>query len=324
MVRLSGTLGPSTRRAFEDGGATLREIGSIAQERDARILADHLLTLGITTKVVPSGDVWTIWVHREDRVTEARDLLSDFLKDPADPRFRASARTAREIRQEAAQVEKAYRRRVKDLRDRWEGPMYQRAPVAFGLMVVSVIVTALVHFVPQVNPYLWFSSWYYDAENSFHDPGFREIARGEVWRLVTPIFIHMDLIHLFFNMVAMRYLGERVEMRKGSWRFALICLVAAIGGNVGEFFKSGGDFGGMSGVVFALAGYLWIKGYTDPEDGLSLDQRSVNWMIGWFLLGIILPMTAGPEPQSGMLYNMANIAHGVGLGVGMAFGLLRF
>jgi GlpG protein len=302
----------------------LREIGSINREKDARTLADYLLTLDITTKLEPKGEGWAIWVHREDRVPEARAILDDFEKDPAGPRFQSAAKTADEIRKKTEKDEKAYRKRVKSLRDRWEGSMYLRAPLAFALIVVSVAVTALMHFVPSMEFYLYFSAMFEGEKGELYDTGFDAIRHGEVWRLVTPIFLHFGIFHLFFNMVGMRYLGERIEMRKGTWRFALICLVAAIGGNVGEFFKSGGAFGGMSGVVFALAGYLWIKGHTDPEDGLSLDQRSVNWMISWFLLGIILPMTAGPETPRGFPYNMANVAHGVGLGVGMVFGLLRF
>jgi GlpG protein len=190
--------------------------------------------------------------------------------------------------------------------------MYQRSPLTFGLIVASVLVTVAAHFYPSIEDYLWFSPWFLDESGALHDPGFEAIRNGEVWRLLTPIFIHMGIIHLVLNMMAMRVLGERVEIRKGTWRFALIGLVAAIGGNVGQFYHSGGAFGGMSGVVFALAGYLWIKGHTDPTDGLSLDQRNVNLMLGWFLLGIVAPL------------HMANVAHGVGLGVGMVFGLLRF
>ena len=91
--------------------------------------------------------------------------------------------------------------------------------------------------------------------------------------MITPIFIHMNIFHLFFNMTAMRYLGERIEMRKGTWRFALICLVAAIGGNVGQFYLSGGTpSAGCRASSFALAGYLWIKGTPTPTDGLSLER----------------------------------------------------
>ena len=303
----------------------MREIGRIAREDDAKTLADHLLTLNITTRLEPKGDGWAVWVHREERVPEARAALEAFEKDPTDPRFRISAKTAREIRDQAEKTEKAYRRRVKDLRDRWEGAMYSRAPLAFALIVLSIAVTVLAHFYPPLFGWLRFSVRAWSVERDWHDTGFAAIERGEIWRLVTPIFLHGGLFHLFFNVTAMRYLGERVEMRKGTWRFALICVVAAIGGNVGQFFvKMQGNFGGISGVVFALAGYLWIKGHTDPGDGLSLDQRSVNWMLGWFLLGIIAPMTAQTNPPpTGFPYNMANAAHGVGLAVGMAFGLLR-
>ena len=302
----------------------MREIGSIAREKDARTLADHLLTLNITTKIEPRGNAWAVWVHREDRVPEARAILSEFEKDPADPRFQASAKTAKEIRKQSEQVEKAYQKRVKSLRDRWEGSMYLRAPLAFALIAISVAVTVLMHFFPQLEDYLFFSEMTFNRRGFLiEDTGFEAIQHGQVWRLITPIFLHFGIFHLFFNMTAMRYLGEQIEMRKGTWRFALICLVAAIGGNVGEFYKSGGAFGGMSGVVFALAGYLWIKGHTDPEDGLSLNQRSVNWMLGWFLMGIILPMSMPNAPKT-FPFNMANVAHGVGLGVGMAFGLLRF
>jgi GlpG protein len=301
----------------------LREIGTIAGEKEARSLADYLLTLNITTKLEPKAGAWALWVHREDRVPEARAILADFEANPGDPRFQAAAKPAKEIRKKAEKVEKDYRKRVRDFRERWEGAMYHRAPLAFGMIIASVIVYVLQMTTP-IFDMLSFSLLAYDEHFAVVDTGFEAIRDGQVWRLVTPIFLHGGLIHLFFNMTAMRYLGERVEMRKGTWRFGLICLVAAIGGNVGEFFKSGGAFGGMSGVIFALAGYLWIKGYTDPDDHLSLDQRSANWMVAWFLLGIIAPLTATQGTPHVFPYNMANVAHGVGLATGIVFGLLRF
>ena len=309
------------------GGTKLREIGIITGEKEASVLADYLLTLNITTKLEPRPDGWVLWVHREDRVPEAHSILADFQANPADPRFQAATRTAREIRKQAEKVEKEHRKKVKDFRERWEGAIYHRAPISFGLIVASIVVTAIQHTTQSwdypVFDRLSFSVLGYDAQGAVVDTGFAKIRHGELWRLITPIFMHGGLVHLFFNMLAMRYLGEQVEMRKGPWRFILIALVAAIVGNVGQFYNTGGSFCGMSGVVFALAGYLWIKGHADPEDGLSLDQRSVNWMLAWFLLGIIAPLTAGPNPPNGFPYNMANVAHGVGLAAGMVFGLMK-
>jgi GlpG protein len=303
----------------------VREIGIIARENEARVLADYLLTRNITTKIEPKDGVWAVWVHREERVPEARAVLTEFQENPADPRFHAASDSAKEIRKKAEKVERDYQKRTKNLRDRWEGSMYQRAPLAFSLILVSVIVFVLEMFVGgSVYGILSFSYQFIDLEGFQHDTGFEQIRSGQIWRLITPIFLHFGPMHLLFNMIALRYLGEQIEIRKGSWRLALIAIIAAVGGNVGQYFYSGGGFGGMSGVVFALAGYLWIKGHTDPEDGLSMSQQSANWMIAWFLLGIIAPMSVAENMRHGFPFNMANIAHGVGLMTGVIFGLLRF
>ena len=65
-------------------------------------------------------------------------------------------------------------------------------------------------------------------------------------------------------------------------------------------------FGGMSGVVYGLFGYLWIKVIVDPAAGLAMPSSTVFWLLGWFFLC----MTARVGP-------VANVAHAVGLGVGM-------
>ena len=299
----------------------MREIGTIAREQEAGVLADYLLTFDITTKLERRSDGWAVWVHREDRVTEARAVLAEFAADPNAERFTTSGRAAREIREQKERDERAYLKQTKKLRDRWEGSMSGRAPLTFGLIIASVVVTAGMQFFPSLTEHLYFSTDRIDPTGAIVDTGVTAIRQGEIWRLLTPIFLHFGIIHLFFNMMALRFLGERIEMVKGSWRLALIALVAALAGNVGQFFESGGNFGGMSGVVFALAGYCWVKGYTDPEDGLSLDQRNVFLMVGILLIGVLSSMNGGTaSPQ---IVRLANVAHAVGLGVGMVFGLLR-
>lgn len=300
----------------------MREIGTIATEKDAKALADYLLTLDITSKLVAGRDGWAVWVHREDRVAEAKQLLGAFRLAPEDPLFHSAAPVAKAIRKESEKKDADYRRRVSDLRDRWEGSMYRRAPLAFALIMASIVVTTSQALYPPTFNALSFSPITLDADGAPLDHGTANILRGEAWRVVTPIFLHFGIFHLFLNMMGMRYLGERVEMRKGFWKFALLVLVAGVAGNVGQFFKSGGAFGGMSGVIFALGGYLWVKGQVEPEEGLSLDNRSFNNLILWFVAGIVLPL-AVPEAK-GFPFNMANIAHGVGLATGVLFGLLRF
>ena len=80
---------------------------------------------------------------------------------------------------------------------------------------------------------------------------------------------------------------------------------------MGQYFVGGPSFGGMSGVVYGLLGYIWIRGKYDPLSGFYLENWIVIMMIGWFLLGF-----------TGMIGHIANAAHGAGLAAGMAWGYL--
>jgi GlpG protein len=72
------------------------------------------------------------------------------------------------------------------------------------------------------------------------------------------------------------------------------------------------NFGGMSGVVFGLFGYVWMKSVYEPGCGLFVGGRTILLMVFW----LVLCMT----PYLGL--NIANTAHLVGLGVGMILGYL--
>jgi rhomboid protease GlpG len=97
-------------------------------------------------------------------------------------------------------------------------------------------------------------------------------------------------------------------------------LVAAVLSNLGQhFYTVQADpgrfhlFGGLSGVAYALFGYLWMKGQYEPEQGMILHPNTITTMLLW----LVLCMT-------GLLGPIANAAHVVGLLVGVAFGALRF
>ena len=306
----------------------MRQVGTVGSEEQVARLTDYLLTLGIRIHVDRENERFAIWALDEDRVTQAREELARFVENPADERYAAAQREAERLRDELIQKEKARKKNLVDVRQQWSSPRVR--PVTFLLVAISCVVFLFTDFGEH---------WGQDklsAQLLIEDPGTRvETSDGKViererpglarawlekpdihrsgfqfWRLITPIFLHAGPIHLLFNMMATNSLGTIIEIRRGSWRLALMVLVIAIVSNVGQYYWSGHPlFGGMSGVAFGLFGYVWIKSEFDPGSGFAIDSRSVSMMLIW----LVLCMT-------GILGSVANAAHFVGLAVGILMG----
>ena len=86
---------------------------------------------------------------------------------------------------------------------------------------------------------MFFTTYYRDLRDEEKDNGFDPILHGEVWRLVTPIFMHGSLLHIFFNMWWLGDLGTMIEVRRGTLRLAGLVLIAAVVSNVGQHFYDG-------------------------------------------------------------------------------------
>jgi GlpG protein len=281
----------------------MRQAGTIDSQSDAQRLADYLLSLGITSKVEPAGGQWASWVHDENQLERSRDELAQFKVDPSDARYKAAAQAARQVRRETTQKTRQAQRNYVDMRNEWANPWHRR-PVTLALLVISV----LVYLFGNSDP--WFAEHLLISTQMTTLP---EIENGEVWRLITPIFLHGGFIHILFNMFMLNDLGTLVERAVGSWRFLLLVLVMAAVSNVVQFKAHGPGFGGMSGVVYGLFGYAWVRGRLDPTSGLYLRQDIVFWMLGWFLLC-----------AWGVIAHVANWAHGGGLASGAALGYLAY
>lgn len=80
------------------------------------------------------------------------------------------------------------------------------------------------------------------------------VADGQIWRLVTAMFIHIGVIHLLFNLYALNALGPLVEGFFGHRRFLLIYFIGGIWGSVASFAFSDALSAGASGAIFGLVG----------------------------------------------------------------------
>ncbi len=78
------------------------------------------------------------------------------------------------------------------------------------------------------------------------------ILQGQLWRLITPVFLHGSILHLALNMYALVILGRSLEVIYGYWRFLLLYLIGGFAGNVVSFLFSPAPSLGSSTAIFAL------------------------------------------------------------------------
>jgi len=298
----------------------LRQIGTLPKVLDHKVFTDYLLTLGIKSRVDEQPAGWSLWIYNEDHVERASDELRGFLSRPDDPRYRDAVEAALAIRRQQEQLDKQFRKNYREVSDLWAYPGFRRRPLTFALVAACVVVFLLQQSRERMmQQRLGFVTLHVE-EGHLRDNGLGDILHGEVWRLVTPIFMHVNGWHILFNLLWLIALGTMIEVRRGTLRLAVLILISAIISNLGQYLwmdhTDPGElhlFEGFSGVIYALFGYIWMKGLYEPEQGMFLHPNSIMIMLLW----LVLCMTNALGP-------IGNAAHFMGLIVGVAFGVLRF
>jgi len=83
-----------------------------------------------------------------------------------------------------------------------------------------------------------------------------EILAGEIWRFVTPMFLHLSIPHVLVNMYSLYAIGPAVERFFGKTRFVAVYLLCGIAGVTLSLAFSPYPSAGASGAVFGLLGSL--------------------------------------------------------------------
>jgi GlpG protein len=127
------------------------------------------------------------------------------------------------------------------------------------------------------------------------------------WRLVTSTWLHVNVIHLFFNLYWLALLGAPIERVLGTLRTAGLYLLLALTSSAAELaFFDGGI--GLSGIVYGAFGWLWTSQRSDERYRGVLAPETTRLFVGWFFLCILMTIS-GTMP-------VANVAHGAGALVG--------
>lgn len=282
----------------------MRSAGTIRDKAHARRFADFLLTRGISARLDHGDDGYTVWVHDEDRLAEVRSELPRFLAAPEDPRYNLS-RAAESLRAQTRQAEPPRVVPVVTTASVTEKAGLMGTPLALALIAFCVVVAGYTQFAAD-SPFL---DQLQIRDSHRVGGGLAEVRSGEVWRLFTPCFVHFSFIHLLFNMMWMYDLGRQIEAARGTLALAFLVLVVGCTSNYGQYLAGGPAFGGMSGVVFGLFGYVLLMARFAPSAGMVMMPSNAVLVLVWFV--VCLTGAVGP---------IANWAHGIGLVLGVGFG----
>jgi GlpG protein len=187
-------------------------------------------------------------------------------------------------------------------------------PVVVGLILLSALGWLLVQ-TETGNLFLHYMT-FQDFTDTHYIPLGESLARGELWRLLTPIFLHFGIFHFLFNSLWMWDLGRRLEIMQGKWAFLLFVVVTGVVSNLTQYLWSGSaNFGGMSGVVYALVGFIAVRQRINPHPLVAVSPALIGFMLFWLVLcmtGVVDYFIAG---------SVANAAHLGGLVAGAIYAL---
>lgn len=264
----------------------------LGDARMAQALVDYLATLGIPCELTQSELGVSVWLADERRLAQAQQEIKRFLSEPNHPRYMEASWQSGHA---DARIDYS-----KGMTDPVTDFLHQAGPLTLVVIIACLAIYALDAIGLPI----------FD-ELAFH-PTLAQFTDWQAWRYVTPAFIHFSVLHLVFNLLWWWYLGGQIEQRLGSGKLFILLIVGAALPNIAEFFVSGPRFGGLSGVVYALLGYSWLRTRLQPDCGLAMPPALMGFMLVWLVLGF-LDMLGTPT---------ANMAHLVGLLVGLAQGWL--
>jgi membrane associated rhomboid family serine protease len=146
------------------------------------------------------------------------------------------------------------------------------------------------------------------------------IANGQWWRLLTPMLLHIGILHIALNMYALYLFGPQVERDFGKVALVAIYLVAVFAGNVAEYAfgpvisVGGGASGGIFGLLGAFLAYYYRRRHT------AVGRFNVQWVWQLLILNAVLSFAIA---GIGYLAHLGGFVAGVALGAAFDLGSAR-
>lgn len=271
---------------------------SFPEKRPALALSDYLRSVGISNHIEHDADGYAILLAQNEDSARARQEVDVFVTDPGNPRYWQASWQAGQVQAEPVYADAGQPHAAAG----W----WQRAGLLTrSVALLCVVIFAALHLAPEAV----FGALHYPEAITAAAIG------GQWWRLLTPAILHFSLMHIAFNLLWWWELGGLIERGQSALRLLGVSMVIALVSNAAQGMQYGSKFGGLSGVIYGLLGYLWIYPLLNPAAGFRVRKEILWFMLGWLALGYtgLIDAILGP---------VSNTGHMSGLLTGMALGAM--
>ena len=337
----------------------------------------------IDARCKQAGEQWEIWVLDEDQLPLAHELAATFNDNPDDAQFDTVLNEANKIELEKDKLQRARKKEANKL----ERQQQRHLTRSSKSLTRSIIILCSLLFGASLFPSGDDGSFIHESlgvvrtnsknesyneriyllqrldggsteeaqkevkkilNSSYNSLYLEDIKRFQLWRMVTPIFLHAEpteidkksgrraitsksmftsCLHIFFNMYWLFALGLGIERHFGTGNFALLVLFTGVisillpaisphGGIFGLTALKGASVVGFSGVIYGIIGFGWIKMKMQPHLGIIIPPFVFIFMMIWLGIGLV-------SPEGGFFGAISHLAHAAGLLAGVAFGYVH-
>ncbi|MBK8780695.1 MAG: rhomboid family intramembrane serine protease [Anaerolineales bacterium] len=168
--------------------------------------------------------------------------------------------------------------------------------LAPAVTYVIIGLTALVYLLQLASVWVWGYAVYEIDWLEIYGARFNTAIRAwELWRFITPVFLHGSISHIFFNMYALLSIGTLLERHFGHSRFFWLYFLGAFTGNVFSFLFTGenGYSVGASTAVFGLIGAEVIFFYQNRELFGSQAKQAISNAVVIIAINLFIGLSPG-------------------------------
>jgi membrane associated rhomboid family serine protease len=170
-------------------------------------------------------------------------------------------------------------------------------------IVTSICCLVSIALFIGINLEVKLDNW--DAYKRWGAPSTFDIFAGDYWGLITSNFLHVQVWHIAFNLYWLWIFGKKIEFENNKVFFVFFILSAALVSSLSQLAFSDSTGIGLSGIVYAFFGFLYVKSKTAEEYKNYFDKKTTNLFFLWLVLCVILTKTGA--------WRVGNAAHIGGL-----------